>query len=852
MGVRPHLASLVEEFRRHAADTAVVVHRGTRSYRTTYGELAELAGRFAAELIRREIAPGDRVLLWGENSAEWIGAFFGCLLRGVIVVPLDAAGSQEFAQRVVADVRPKLIVGDKRLIALLDSNTSHIHLTEIWQTLHIQPQFTVDEAVGLDSAFQIVFTSGTTSDPKGIVHTNRNVLSSLQPIEDEIARYLRYERWVHPLRFLHTLPLSHVFGQFMGLWIPCLLGAELHFPAQVEPARMIDLIRTQKVSVLIAVPRVIELLRLYLLGRDGSLNEKLAQAKGLQLARRWWRFRRVHLAFGWRFWAIVCGGATLAQELEAFWGTLGFAMIQGYGMTETAALVTLNHPFRIGQGTVGKPLPGREVRIEQDGEILVRGEMISPFTWRNGVMEARKDEWLATGDLAAREQTGELRFLGRKSDVIVTSAGMNIYPADIEAVLNAQPGVRQCVVVPCCLRGATEPVAVTIFAGSDDAMQDAIAQANRRLAPYQQIRRVLRWPAFSFPYTATGKLLRKDIREWVCTALVTDETRNGREQADTLLTLIAEVTGEPVSAGRDDLRLTEDLHLDSLGRVQLQSLIEQRTGVEINDAALARAETMQDLRSLMDAAAPALLDQTSASNVASIGASVDQETLSYPKWPWMWPVSMARVVFIEAVLRPLVWLLAAPRIEPACPLPDEPALIIANHVTAYDAALVLYALPGRLRRKTAIAMAADILEDMRCGRHQDNALLNALAPAGYWLLTALLNVFPLPRSSGFRRSFAHAGNAMDRGYSVLIFPEGARSDDGRLRPFRSGIGLLAHESQAPVVPVELIGLGEMLQTRHWFRSGRLTIRVGEPIAVDETASVQELTALFERQFQHLR
>lgn len=853
MAVRSHLASLVDEFRRRAAETAVVAHRGTRSYRTSYGELAEIAGRFAAELTRRGVEPGDRVLLWGENSAEWIGVFFGCLLRGVIAVPLDAAGTQAFAQHVVEDVQPKLIAGDRKLLDPLDTEVQRECFADLLSTLPAQPQFAVSEAVHQDTPFQIVFTSGTTSEPKGIVHTHRNVLVSLQPIEDEIVRYRKYERWVHPLRFLHTLPLSHVFGQFMGLWIPALLGAELHFSTHLEPASLVGLIHDEKVSVLIAVPRVVELLRLHLLARFGSLREDLTQAEHLPVARRWWRFRRIHRAFGWKFWAIVSGGASLPHELEAFWEMLGLALIQGYGMTETTALITLNHPFRIGRGTIGKPLPGREVRIGDDGEILVRGEMLSPFTWRNGAMQARAGEWFATGDLAAKEESGELRFLGRKSDVIVASSGMNIYPADLEAALREQPGVRQCVVVPCTLRGVTEPVAVVIFAGEDDEMRNAVTLANRGLAPYQQIRRVLRWPELSFPFTATGKLLRGEVAKWACALSGEQNAGKASSRADALFASIAEVTGEAAGEGGDDLRLTEDLHLDSLGRVQLQSLLEQSSGVELDDAALASAETVGDLRRLLDA-------ESGSEASIQVGTSIETETgpgeargrYFYPRWPWRWPVRMARVVFIELVMRPLVWLLASPRVERAPALPDGPVLVIANHVTAYDGALVLYALPARLRRRMAIAMAAELLEDMRCGRNQGNVVLNVVAPAAYWLLTALLNVFPLPRSSGFRRSFAHAGSAMDRGYSVLIFPEGRRSEDGKLQPFRAGIGLLAHESRVPVVPVELIGLGEMLRERRWFRSGKLTIRVGATIAVRDSDDPGELTARFERYFQRLR
>ena len=446
--MRPHLATLLDDFRRHASERAVVSHIGNRSLPTTYGELATWSARFAAEFGRRGIEPGERVLLWGQNSAAWIAAFFGCVLRGILVVPLDAAGDADFALRVIAETTPRLLVGDTALLAkltpsdvprlLLDSSAHELPMPEstpvtgLSRTEPVAGLNRTEPVAGLSRStpLQIIFTSGTTSEPKGIVHTHGNVLASLDPIELEIAKYRRYERPFHPLRFLHTLPLSHVFGQFMGLWVPPLLAAEVHFEARLDAPRLIQLIRRERISVLAAVPRVLELLRSHLLQQDAGLDARIEASQQLSAWGRWWRFRREHRRFGLKFWAFVCGGATLPEDLEQFWTRLGFALVQGYGMTETTARVTLKHPFHTARGTIGKPLTGREVRVSEEGEILVRGDSIAETEWRGGQARPREDGdgWLRTGDLAARTPEGELVFAGRKSDVIVTAAGLKVFP----------------------------------------------------------------------------------------------------------------------------------------------------------------------------------------------------------------------------------------------------------------------------------------------------------------------------------------------------------------------------------------------------------------------------------------
>ena len=882
--MRPHLATLVDDLRRNGAQTAIVRYHGVRRHATTYAELATLSGRFSAELARREIAPGERVVLWGQNSAEWVGAFFGCLLRGVLAVPLDAAGSPEFAARVIADVSPRLILTDREHLASLPAAAPHLSLDDLAAHLPAESLFNVDPSVRLDAPFQIVFTSGTTAAPKGIVHTHRNILASLDPIEREMQKYLRYERIFHPLRFLHTLPLSHVFGQFMGLWTPPLLGAEVYFDSQLEPARMLDRIRLNRISVLIAVPRSLELLRSHLEMLFPGIDNELASSEGWPISKRMLHFRRVHQFTGWKFWALISGGAALSPDLEVFWGRLGYAVIQGYGMTETAALITLNHPFHLGRGTLGKPLPGREVQISPEGEIMVRGDVVAGSTWVQGRIQPRSSEWLATGDLATREDSGELRFAGRRSEVIVTSAGLNIYPADLEAALLQQPGVRAAVVVKHEGPKGPEPVAVLLTDGDSEHLRHTLQGANRHLADFQQMRHVLRWPEPSLPVTSTGKLLRRVVAEWASHQISASSGQPAIIRGDVLLEMIAAVSGEQPVETSDAARIAEDLHLDSLGRVQLQSMLEQRFGIQLKDEQIARATTLGDLRSL--AGAPALpplrhsAEDPDRPVTPDAGADVTSHTIRattvtaapdtplaarhtsqsaikgpspssaplphrYPRWTWLRPINALRVAFLEAVVRPLVWILTAPRVERASFSAAEirqPLLIISNHITTYDVPLLLYALPKPLRRRMACAMAAELLMDYRRGRGAPSALLNPLLPIAYWLITILFNVFPLPRMGGFRRSFEHAGQALDSGYSVIVFPEGQRSADGSLLPFRSGIGLLTQEAEAAVLPVALVGIDEILQTdRRWFHSGRITVRVGEPIPYDPQRSPEQTT-----------
>ena len=504
-------------FRQHGGEIAYAELLGYRTARWTYARIAETAAQFACELEARGIRPGERVLLWGPNSATWVAAFWGCMLRGVVVVPMDANAAADFARRVVRQVNARLVVGSRQR-PLLDPSWPALALEELAEAVAHRPRepYTAPE-LDRRSTLEIIFTSGTMAEPRGVVLTHGNILANLEPLEVEIARYRKYERWFHPLRFLNLVPLSHVFGQFMGLFVPALLPGTAVFSDTLNPADMLRTIRKERVSVLVAVPRLLETLReklerdLEAEGRGEWLRREMQAAARERFGWHLWRFRRIHRRFGWKFWAFISGGAALPPEVETFWDRLGFAVIQGYGLTETTSLVSVNHPFRLGRGSIGKVLPGREIKLAENGEILVRGESVAAGYWAAGETAppaggAEEGEgWFRTGDMGEFDAGGNLYFKGRKKAVIVTPEGMNVYPGDLEAALRRQPEVRDCVVVGLERDGNTEPCAVLLLRGPESPPEPVIHRANESLAGYQQMRRWYVWPEQDFPRTNTGK-----------------------------------------------------------------------------------------------------------------------------------------------------------------------------------------------------------------------------------------------------------------------------------------------------------------------------------------------------------
>jgi long-chain acyl-CoA synthetase len=844
--MRQTLLSYLTDYNSRGKEVAFAHRQALRIRSWSYQRISASASAAARTLDARGIGKGDRVLIWAPNSPEWVAAFWGCLLRGVIVVPLDIESAPDFVARVQQQVEAKLLLHDGGHLQKLPQGLPSVSLSELTQTSPSKGFEDYPTAqVGPDDIVEIIYTSGTTAEPKGVVLTHRNLLANIAPLENEIQKYLKWERLVHPLHFLNLVPLSHVFGQFLGIFVPNLLGGEVFFHSSLKPSEIIETVRQQRISIVVAVPRMLDTLRDAIEREQTARGGREKFARALEAAarwnplRRWWAFRDVHRRFGWKFWAFVVGGATLAPETESFWRHLGFAVVQGYGMTETAAIITVDHPFKHRRGSIGQSLPDQELRLGPDGEIMVRGANVSPGYWRGGDVQPMNGDtgWLSTGDIGALDEGGHLHFKGRKKEVIVTSAGLNIYPDDLEAALNRQAEVRESVVTSVDGAFGPEPAAVLLLRDRKADPAQIIGRANKELAAHQQIRRWFVWPEADFPRTATQKVRRGAVAE-IMKADQSGES-SGPAPGNTLAAIIASVAGnESLAKFGPAANLSTDLKLDSLGRVELLSAIEQRYQVELDETAFTAAITIGEIEQMLNTGIPA-------------------EQLApypYPEWSKHFPITWVRFVLFYVLVLPLTRVLCPMYVRGREHLRDvaRPALFVANHLSMVDHALILTVLPFRLRQKLAIAMDGEILREWRYPPAGTGPITRLRWLAQYLMVLSMFNVFPLPRKSGFRQSFIYAGEAVDRGNSLMVFPEGHRSEDGTLQRFMVGIGLLVKGLQIPVVPIRIEGLFELKRLgRHRARRGEVTLIIGAPECFSAGAEAAQIARDLEQRVANL-
>lgn len=777
----------------------VVYDDGWRGWSYSYSDVDRMARALAARLRALGIHKGDHVIIWSEGRAGWIATLWACLLEGVVLVPVDPQASSSLFHRIEQKVEPHLI-----LLGDLVPGVQGPQQTPVWFLREIETlsDQTSQAIIGLarDDIAEIVFTSGTTAEPKGVVMTHGNLAASLGPLEAQVAPYRKYLRLLAPLRVLDLLPMSHLFGQAVALFLVPLVPASVVFLTNTNPEEIARQIRTRRICALVSVPRVLEVLRDFVLHRFPETREAAAVTGPGPL--RWWRFRAVHRFFGWRFCCFVVGGAALSPELEQFWSNLGFVVAQGYGLTETAPIISFSHPFHVQRGTAGKPLAGVQVKIAEDGEVLVRGPNVTPgyFQLPSETAAAFHDGWFRTGDIGELSPEGDLVIRGRKKDVIVTPEGLKVFPEDVEAALNRIAGVRESAVVA----GDGVRAVLVLEPGFDS--ENVVRQANRHLEPHQRIRSISLWTHGELPRTTTTRKLRRAEIDWVL--------RTGRKEAAKPRIELAALV-QKYAPGRTitpDTTL-EELGLSSLDRVELMMDLEEKLETSIDESIFASVSKVADLTRPMAAAPP----------------------IPQPTYNRIWLARLIRRILLPVVLLPLTKAFAHLKVSGREHLDTVhgPVIFVANHQSHLDTPAIMAGLPGDWRYRIAPAMWKEYFDAHffpqrhSIGERWGYSIL-------YRLVTLLFNAFPIPQlETGTRQSLRYIGELVEEGWSILIFPEGERTLTGEIGSFYPGVAMIASRMRVPVVPIRLVGLDQILRrgTTHP-RRGVAEIRIGAPMRLE--------------------
>jgi long-chain acyl-CoA synthetase len=791
---RQTLVDLFDEFAGSEKEY-LLYDNGYRAWSYTYKQVARAAHAFAARLAAARVGKGEKVVLWSESRPEWVAAFWGCVLRAAVVVPIDHQSSPEFVARIVRLVQARVLLASDSLPPVEANSALVWRLSDLeWSNGHVVPR--PDSSPG-DIA-EIVFTSGATGDPKGVLITHRNILANLAGPEQIILGYRKYFRPLLPVRFMSLIPLSHMFGQMLAMFVLPAIPGTVVFIRGFTPEEITRQVRRYRVTAMIAVPKILEVLQTYVTRQFPESGEP----DSFHWLRRWLHFRRIHRQFGLRFWAFIVGGAPLPRNLEEFWWKIGLPIVQGYGLTETAPIVAFNNPFAIRRGTAGAAIAGTEVRIEADGEIVVRGESISPgyFVAPPEASQAFREGWFHTGDIGEIDAAGNLVIRGRKKEVIVTPDGRKVYPEDVEIVLEQIKGVREAAVV-----GPDRVRAVLVVEQGADVI--AITRsANAKLEDHQKIHDVKVWPGIKLPRTdATHKVKRIALQHWL--------DRGGETQAPFAAGTLVDLVRHHAPGRQVSQETTlDELGLSSLERVELLVDLEQQLGTSLDESQLTGASTLARLEHLSTPGAPT----------------------KFPSWNRsLWARGM-RNPSLSAALLPLTRCFAHLTISGREHLQNlrGPVIFASNHQSHLDTPVILSALPSRFKYRMAVAMWKEYFDPHFSRAHYGwwERMTNDTI---YYLVSLLFNGFPLPQTEARAgESLRYMGELVTEGWSILLFPEGERTVSGEIKKFQPGIGFIAARLVLPIVPIRVTGLEKLLhRTARLPRPGRVKVAFGAPLSL---------------------
>jgi long-chain acyl-CoA synthetase len=818
-----NMQTLIDLFGTFAAlgdKTAFVNRTGVRRLSVSYKEFHDLSLKMANLLAQKGVVPGDRVLIWGPNSSWWGVAYWGTIILGGIAVPVDFMSDLGRADSICKLTDARVVLQSRFKPERITSDRS-ILLEDLQYLLEeIQPISGLSAPSPEDTA-QLIYTSGTTGNPKGVILTHKNLIANITQINRAVPII------TSEYCFLSLLPLSHMFEQMGGFFTPLYKGASVVYLRTLKPSAIMDALSGEDIYVIMSVPRLMQLLKSTI---ERELDEKhlsglfrfMAQLtarlpQGLRQA----AFFPVHRKFGPNFTVFVSGGAPLAPEVFNFWSSMGFIVLEGYGLTETSPVLCVNTMERQVAGSVGPPLPGVQVKFEEK-EVLVRGDNVFPGYYENE--QATRDAftgdgWFRTGDLGELAPDGWLSIKGRGKELIVTGSGVNVYPDELEAVLNRIAGVKESCVIGVDKGGGEEVHAVLLLDGSGIAPEEIIAQANSHLDSLQQITGFTLWVDPEFPKTTTLKIKKFAVKEEIKKVSEGGESSVSR---DSLLNLLARVTRTSVGEIREESLLVGDLGLTSIDRLELVSSLEQEFRLDIEDSQIGPQTKVSDLRQIITKREKLTRRDhfrfwTNTRFLRAIRMSWDA-VCHYPVYRSFVTLQSQGVEKLETL--------------------DGPVFFVANHQSYFDQPSVMFALPPKIRYRTATAA----WEEFFFGEY--HGVKRILRRLSYEYASVMFNLFPIPQTKGFSGSLAFMGRLADAGVNIMIFPEGGHSRDGKMQPFQLGLGIMVKELGIPVVPIKISGTEKVLPHDAKFpKKGKVSVTFGEPLRFryEEPAEIVEIT-----------
>ncbi|MBJ6723970.1 AMP-binding protein [Geomesophilobacter sediminis] len=800
------LIDLFESFASYGERPVFVDRTGVRRLTASYAELDRRARKLARLFAEHGVAPGDRVLLWGANSSWWGASFWGILAAGAVAVPVDFMSERERAETIAQLTSAKLVLQSRYKLEQIGSRDFLFFEDLPYLVEGLEPIAEIARPKPEDAA-QLIYTSGTTGNPKGVILTHANLVANLASVNRHIPV-------VTPeFTFLSLLPLSHMFEQMGGFFTPLSRGGRIVYLRTLKPSALLEALAEEDVYAVIAVPRLLQLLKTSIERQlaekhlTGAFRELQKVAPRLSPKLRKLLFAPVQRKFGKHFTLFVSGGAPLDPDTFRFWQQLGFRVLEGYGLTECSPVLTANTMDRQVAGSVGVPLPDVELRLAEK-EIQARGPNIFPGYYQNEAATQgafTPDGWFRTGDLGEIGADGWLTIKGREKELIVTGGGVNVFPDELEAVLNRTPGVREACVIGVDRGGGEEVHAVLLLDESGVAPETIVAQANRQLDSLHQITGYSIWKEPEFPKTTTLKIRKFVVKE----EILKGGAPGGAASRDRLTNLIASVTGTSAGEIREESLLMADLGLTSIGRLELVNYLEQEFRLDVDEAGIGPQTRVSDLRRMVQ----------TRENVRQ-----KDHLRFWTNAPW---ARSCRAAWDRIFHFPLLRMMESLEIRGAERLDalQGPVLFIANHLSYLDQPSIMYALPPGLRYRTATAAWEEFF-------FQDDRGLAARLwkRLTYDYGTLFFNLFPLPQSKGFSRSFRFMGKLVDNGISILIFPEGAHSRDGQLQLFQPGLGLIVKELGVAVVPIKVEGTGNVLNPDTLrITPGKVRVTFGAPL-----------------------